>query len=305
MITGHGGGAVRVWDLLTGEQLAHYDDLAKGVSVNHLVLLPDGVGLVVGHNRGCSYWRLVHNSDGYSLNLARPSIGPSTMLSAGRHLIGHLNDGRAVLDIESPLVYQLNIKGGPTRRWVMGQPTRMLTRGALHHDGRTLALSDNLGTIRIWNLDELEVLPFVPPWTGNRFGWGRQPKLAGEPIIRLPTGITGGSGIGALQFTPDGSRLLAAIGDVMTVWDAATWECVNRLTISGQHVRTATLSPDGRTILAAGSDSEVCVFDVDSGCCRGRFSFEVGKISRLAFAPDGLTATACGGGLRVAIWDVD
>ncbi|WEO95193.1 hypothetical protein A6P39_014825 [Streptomyces sp. FXJ1.172] len=106
-------------------------------------------------------------------------------------------------------------------------------------DGRTLALADTSGAVRLWNL--------VDP---------RRPRAAGPPFA------PGGRDVDSLAFSPDG-RVLATVngGRAVRLWDvsdAAHPRCLGRPLTGAEQVTGVAFSPDARlvaTVSAAGTAS--------------------------------------------------
>jgi Tol biopolymer transport system component len=64
-------------------------------------------------------------------------------------------------------------------------------------------------------------------------------------------------------------------------------------------------SPDGKTVVSAGSDKLVKVWDAESGKEVQQFRGHDGRVFRVAFSPDGKTIASCGEENLVRIWEVE
>jgi WD40 repeat protein len=76
----------------------------------------------------------------------------------------------------------------------------------------------------------------------------------------------------------------------------------------GEHrgvVQTCAISPDGQTIVAAGSDARIHVWDARSGIERLVLTGHSSWVRRLAFAPDGKLLVSAGFDRRLRLWDLD
>jgi WD40 repeat protein len=117
---------------------------------------------------------------------------------------------------------------------------------------------------------------------------------------------------------PDKPVYVLAFGPDEEAVYASCSERIGRFTVGGEMVwaakppgslGTLAVSPDGRTVLAAGGRPAVALLDAATGDPRQTFDWKVGSVGAVAFAPDGLTAAAGGTGgraaaARVAVFDV-
>lgn len=166
-------------------------------------------------------------------------------------------------------------------------PTRTPLLAELHRvcfsaDGRTLAVRDGCGGIRLWDLMGGECRSLV---THGEDGGGEPEEFS------------------CVAFTPDGRYAVTGSRQgVVSRWEVATGA---RLTLSQQRtfVETVAVSPDGSLVAVAGPNGVECCplppCEEDPMFLKGR-----GWFRSLAFSPDGLRLAGGDWRGRVLLWDV-
>lgn len=195
--------------------------------------------------------------------------------------------------------------GTLVRRLAFGD-TAVGTRVGFTPDGRTvfvLAFDD---------------VPYVsaPPYLGH--DWPvtvrRFDAATGREVgrARLP-GLNAAHAIGRTSaFTPDGTGVLS--GDERTLlarFDAATGRRVWAADLPPadrgyyQHVTSVAVSPDGKVVAAAVSNSggPFLLLDAATGVPLGRLTEPAADWTTVAFAPDGKRIATTGRGTTVVLWD--
>jgi periodic tryptophan protein 2 len=91
---------------------------------------------------------------------------------------------------------------------------------------------------------------------------------------------------GELHFTPDGNTLLSPVGNRVSVFEL-TRDASHTLPFETRRdVAHTALSPDGRLLLAVGTDGAAVLANVPRRCEVHRFSLGPG-VAAVAFSPDG------------------
>jgi RNA polymerase sigma factor (sigma-70 family) len=101
-----------------------------------------------------------------------------------------------------------------------------------------------------------------------------------------------------LALAPDGKRLAGVASDYLRIWDGRTSAEVFRYDSKGGEFVGIAISPDGKTLAAAGAYGEVRLWNTDTGREIRRFAPaqpDLLATTALAFAPDGATLVVSGG----------
>jgi WD40 repeat protein/serine/threonine protein kinase len=116
------------------------------------------------------------------------------------------------------------------------------------------------------------------------------------------------------SFSPDGRSLIAAVGPNNTfessnrtnrvvIWDTETGRERFRLKADRASVITATFSPDGKTIAAAGYDAVIHLWDAETGRPRQELVGHENCVNQVVFSRDGGRIASSSDDNTVIIWD--
>jgi WD40 repeat protein len=272
--------AVRLYDVTTGSRLWSHIVKLTNIYENYtsaVAFSPDGKIVTVG-------------ATDYRIYLCDATTGKEIGSLTGHHWY----PWTLAFTSDSKMLYSSGWDG-TVRRWdVAGGKQLPPPRGAhatevcaASPDGRTLAYADDLQTIhlvaakggselRTINLADTEYsqLAFSPDgrWLagGGSGGWQVRTALwnvaTGVLIHRWdwPKGRDPHSTVESLSFTPDGTRLAAAVfrQSAVYVWNPANGESMTRL--SHSQVYGLSFSPDGSTLATAGWDSTIRFWDTST-----------------------------------------
>ena len=202
-------------------------------------------------------------------------------------------------------------------------PEEKPTHVDLHGDSLPPGAVTRLGTTRLRHGQAVEGVAFSPD--GKLLA-----SCAGDKVIRLWDTATGKAvrrlhghqeAIRTLVFTPDGTRLVSAGGpsgtttpsskhpeldivldNAIRLWDVATGRELRRFTGHQLGVHSASLSPNGKWLVSAGFDYNVCVWELETGKLLRRLEVPNGSVEFARFAPDGRTV-ALGRSNEIAFWN--
>lgn len=142
-------------------------------------------------------------------------------------------------------------------------------------DGKTLVTAGQDGALRFWD------------------------AAAGKELRCIPLGSRGAM---ALAFAPDG-KTLAVGANAIRLLDVASGKDV--LALGGHRCGIfATAAPDGRTVLTAGGEGAVLIWDVATGKERGRLEAHDQPIIAVRPLRDGRRLLTTGMDYAISLWDL-
>lgn len=157
--------------------------------------------------------------------------------------------------------------------------TDRVQRVALSCDGRSLANTDELGNVSLWDLAS-----------------GKQ-RARMEFALRDTTS--------ALEFDPDGKLLAAAdVHGVVEIWNVAARTKQARLAGHGATVSAICFTSDGSTLATVGSDRTIKLWNLATAAELATLVGHTDTVRCVAFSPDGKTLASGGDDATVRLWDI-
>ncbi|MGD1908336.1 MAG: substrate-binding domain-containing protein [Leptolyngbyaceae cyanobacterium] len=188
---------------------------------------------------------------------------------------------------------------------------------AMRPNGQGFVTGDREGNIKFWNIDgssagapeeaahtgPVTALAFSPD--GNRIisggadgtvrFWDAVGNPVGEPIAAH------GDPVSTLAVFPDGTFASASTDGSLRRWDTSGSPVGEPIAAHGDTVRAATVSPDGQTLVTAGNDGQVKLWN-PAGTANGAFGGHDGPVTAVAVKPDNTLVTG-GEDSTVRLWD--
>ncbi|MBI5388727.1 MAG: protein kinase [Verrucomicrobia bacterium] len=178
-------------------------------------------------------------------------------------------------------------------------------RLAWSRDSRTLAVA-TASNVCVWQITASPGSAGVSPAGPRASQAGETPAiqstgnilLENSPSVRLPI-----SGVGSLDFSPDGRLLALAARDAAAVFDARTGRKVTPDLSHPGPIAQVRFSPDGRRLATGGDGNAARIWDAGTGAPVTPWVRPGDDVTCVAFSPDSATLlTASHDGL-VALWD--
>jgi WD40 repeat protein len=274
--SGADDGMIKLWDVVTGAELAAVP--AHTETVSGLAFSPredelasvslDGAVKVWALRRDPSgapaatleLRRVLRESEQSQLRCVAYSADGATLAASGLDPVVHIWDAARLAPLR-----RINTSHG-----------MMITALAFSPmDNKQLATASCDGTIMIWNTDS---------------------------GARLDMCETNGSAM-SLAYSPSGRRL-ATSGQprVIEMWDTNTRSPLDVIIGHPDAVRSIAFSPDGRTVATGCDDGRVRLCDAETNQIVIILDEHHGRINSVAFSPDGSTLASCSHSGEVFFW---
>jgi WD40 repeat protein len=285
-------GAVRVWDVTTGKEVAKLGDFSRTAGRSQLALSRDGKTLAMAvYPMNTSVWDVASAKELHTFNQSDPR---SRLLPYRLTLSG---DGKTLVQVGIELgngaiktcaVVWDAANGKELRRFsdaALGAGTIPAQLSAISPDAKLLAV----------------------------------PVAAKVKLIDLTTGkeareLDGGDGTSPLIFSPDGKLLVSLSGrnEGLTVWDVAGGKKLRQVgkveapagpgVFRGLFSAGLSVSPDGK-LLAWGEGPAIHLVDLETGKEKNASAGHAAAPRDLLFARDGKTVLTAGDDAAIRRWD--
>ena len=108
----------------------------------------------------------------------------------------------------------------------------------------------------------------------------------------------------AVQFSPDGRRVVTASGDnTARLWDAQSGEPLGEPMRHGAEVYFAQFSPDGRWVVTASQDNAARLWDAQNGERKGKSMRHGARVTSARFSSDGRRVVTASEDKTARLWD--
>jgi WD40 repeat protein len=302
-------GVVRLWDTSTGRLIRQLKN--RDGKIFCATLSPDGKTAATGNWDGSV--RLWDTSTGDVTLALKPfskEVNALTFTPDGKRLVGTSGS----LGDDSNSIAMWNVSDGQ-QIWRNEETTGMVESLSVSPDGAL-----------IFCLEWSRLLTARDASSGKEryhasFGAadGSRPRIANSTAVKL-FAVEGGhdsihllaqetgkvvrrieSPAGSpMAFTPDGKRLVRVVDEFFQVWDVESGRRLRRFSAAGGVPASLAFTPDGRTLIAGGTDHRVRLYDFVDGKERPIADGHDGPVS-VGFAANGTVVTA--GDATVRLWN--
>jgi WD40 repeat protein len=275
---GHGDGAVRVWDIATGQPVTRFTGHGGASDVLIVAFSRDGTAAISAAGPADDSLRVWDVATG----------AERTQLSGDIGLLFRAISDDAAVAVAQEMTAEGRSKGFSI--WRLDEGRRIIAVDAPDHasalaiapDGQTVLTGGGDGTLTLWKASGEKIRSFVahgPGTTVRAVAFARGSRLL----------VTSADGAGATGTAPARAVIL---------WDPETG-------VAFRTIRNAThfaLADDGRTLAVAGDATSIRVVDVITARELAKLDGHEGGVTALAFAPGGTRLVSAGADRTVRVW---
>lgn len=198
--------------------------------------------------------------------------------------------------------------------------TQWVTSVAISPDGKTLVSGSDDKSIKIWNLETLELKSTLTGHVGSVAALAISPDsktlVSGSTdktikIWNLETGelkstLTGhGYWVLSVAISPDGKTLVSGSGDKsIKIWNLETLELKSTLTGHGYWVLSVAISPDSKTLVSGSIDKTIKIWNLETLELKSTLTGHADSVTSVAISPDGETLASGSSDKTIKIWNL-
>lgn len=343
LLSGSWDQSLRIWNLETGAQEAAFLLEEK---VRCAAVFPDGKRIVAGLGDGSIV--IVELTNGVIRRLSghQKEVLGLAVTPDGRHLVSSAEHSTLLIwDLSSGTPERLEGLGGPAwsivitpggdrvlaasrdgaigiwsladrRKVATLEGHRMaVTALALSRDGRILVSGSSNGSLRVWDLVEMQTLGFIQVGGTKAlalFADGRRALVANGRLRLwdLSAPLLDGleehrRTITAVAFVPGSPLLVSASSDCkLKVWNTSNGREVRTLLGHTGAVETVAVTPDGLRAISGSYDKTLKIWDLRTGAVLRTLTGHEGEVFALCLSADGRLAVSGGSYLDIRVWSL-
>jgi RNA polymerase sigma factor (sigma-70 family) len=334
-------GMIHAWDVNTGKEtrkLSVFED--RQTPRNSLAISPDGKLVGAFANENLTIWSVLLARQTRQIKLPSRRPDREVVFTPDNKSVAFLSgeDGNSevsFVDLNTGKIHQIQLQARPpsppqpelrpqaaARRGRQGNAAANLSR--LFHldfspDGQVIFCKTMNGPVQFWNSTgvpltnyptDAQRCAFSPDGrtllVGKQMGVYLWDLAAGKQLAELPGMRTHA----AVAFSPDGKTVAASSMMSVVLWDTTTAKQLHTIGGLGRSSNTTIhllrFSPDSKTLVGAGGETVIRVWDVATGKEREADIGHRGAITDIIFAPDGNSlATSAHADPNVRLWQAN
>ena len=314
------GDTVKLWSILTGENLATFTTFTNHEYIESAALSPDGTLIAAGttyFQPGRITGRIILWDVGTQTNVATFQADMEGVIALafspdGKTLASGSRDGKVkIYDVETG--ENRSLAGHADRvRAIVYSPDGTKIASAGGYDDNTIKLWDaatgnHIRTMRSHNIMSIAFSP-----DGTQIVSGEGPQLQRSGRIKLWDVGTGRkiatlsghtNDVRSVAFSSDGTQIVSGSADnTIKLWDVSSQTTIT--TIEHTNFSTVASSPDQMTFASTSRGKEIKLWNVATGRNIHTLKGHTDRVRCFTFLPDGMTLASGAWNGEIKLWDV-
>jgi WD40 repeat protein/DNA-binding CsgD family transcriptional regulator len=310
LATGDANGEIRLWRVITGQQLLLYQGHTNKV------------WSVAFHINGTT---LISGSEDQTVKIWDVKSGECL-----KTLLGHTDriwsvafsyQGDAIASAsEDQTVKIWDVTSGKCLKSLMGHVNGVRSV-AFSRNSTTLVTGSKDQTVKIWDVKSGECLKTLLGHTDRIWSVAFSPQddaiasASDDKTVRLWDANTGKclkilkghtNWVWSVDYSPQGDMIVSGSDDqTVRLWDVNTGQCLKTLPGHTDRIWSVAFSPQNQTIASTSDDQTVKLWDGDTGECLRTLKGYTNWVWSVAFSPDSQILASANDDYTVRLWDVN
>ena len=314
------GDTVKLWSILTGENLATFTTFTKGEYIASAALSPDGTLIAAGSVYlqfpdligRIFLWDVVTHRNIATFQAAMEGVIALAFSPDGKTLASGSRDGKVkIYDVETGENRSLAGHAAEVRSIVYSPDgTQIASLG--EYDDSTIKLW-NAATgnhIRTMRSHSIRSIAFSPDGTQIASGEGPHRQAGGRINLwdvgtgrKIATLSGPPSDVWSVAFSPDGTQIVSGwVDNTITLWDVSSRTAI--ATLEHTHFSTLASSPDHTIFASTSKGKKIKLWNVATGRNIHTLEGHTDRVWDLTFSPDGATLASRARNGEIKLWNV-
>ena len=315
------GDTVKLWSVLTGENLATFTTFTEGEYIESAALSPDGTLIAAGTvylqfpnlTGRILLWDVVTQTRIATFQANMNGVVALAFSPDGKTLASGSRDGKVkIWDVETGESRSLAGHADSEVLTIAYSPDGTKIASLGEYDDNTIKLWDAAtgNHIRTMRSHSIRSIVFSPDGTQIASGEGPHRQALGR--INLWDVGTGGkiatlsgpsSDVWSVAFSPDGTQIVSGwVDNTITLWDVSSRTAI--ATLEHTHFSTVASSPDHTTFASTSKGKKIKLWNVATGRNTHTLEGHTDRVQYLTFSPDGATLASGGRNGEIKLWNV-
>ncbi|MBN3869631.1 NB-ARC domain-containing protein [Nostoc sp. JL33] len=310
LATGDANGEIRLWRVITGQQLLLYQGHTN--KVWSVAFHANGTTLISGsEDQTVKIW------DVQSGECLKTLLGHTDRIWS----VAFSSEGDAIASAsEDQTVKIWDVNSGKCLKSLRGHINGVRSV-AFSPNSTTLVTGSKDQTVKIWDVNSGKCLKTLLGHTDRIWSVAFSPQgdaiasASDDKTVRLWDANTGKclkilqghtNWVWSVDYSPQGDMIVSGSDDqTVRLWDVNTGQCLKTLPGHTDRIWSVAFSPENQTIASTSDDQTVKLWDADTGRCLRTLKGYTNWVWSVAFSPDAQILASANDDYTVRLWDVN